>query len=192
MKLLLENIARFVQLNSKEEALLLDSFKKEDYSAKTILLREGEVCLSHIFVLSGILRHYSIGDELDEHTLSFSSKDWWAGDMYSFLAQKPGASYIEVIEDAVVLTQTREKQLELFDQIPKMERFYRILIERSLVANQQRLMDKMRLSAEERYQRFSERYPDIMYRLPQKDIASYLGITPQFFSKMKRKILKGE
>lgn len=192
MSLLIENISRFVDLDREEEQELLDSFTFRNFSAKEMLLEEGEVCKEHIFVVSGILRHYSIDEELAEHTLSFASSGWWAGDMYSFLSQKPGDSYIEVIEDAEVLMQTRQKQLELFDRIPKLERFYRILIERSLVANQQRLMENLQLPAEERYKRFLERYPDIKYNLPQKDIASYLGITPQFFSKMKGRLLREE
>lgn len=168
----------------------MDSFAIEKHKAKSFLLKAGEVSKDNVFVLSGILRHYSIDEDLTEHTLSFSSRGWWSGDMYSFISQKPGNSYIEVIEDVVLMTQTRQKQLEIFDEIPKMERFYRILIERSLVANQQRILDKMQLTAEERYKKFLKRYSAISYRIPQKDIASYLGITPQFFSKMKAKYLR--
>src|SRR5699024_3596344 len=188
----IENISRFVDLDREEEQEWLDSFTFRNFSAKEMLLEEGEVCKEHIFVVSGMLRHYSIDEELAEHTLSLASSGWWSGDMYSFVAHKPADSYIEVIEDAEVLMQTRQKQLELFDRIPKLERFYRILIERSLVANQQRLMENLQLPAEERYKRFLERYPDIKYNLPQKDIASYLGITPQFFSKMKGRLLREE
>lgn len=89
----------------------------------------------------------------------------------------------------MILTMTRTQQLALFDRVPKMERYFRILIERSLIANQQRLMDNLSLTAEERYERFCERYPDIKNCLPQKQIASYLGITPEFFSKLKKRIL---
>lgn len=190
--LLLKNIAKFVKLTAEEERKLLDSFTVEKHPARTVLLNEGEICRDNIFVLSGILRNYTLDDDLHEHTMSFATSGWWMGDMYSFLSQKPGDSFIEVVEDAEVLRQSRQQQLEIFDEIPKMERFYRILIERSLVANQQRLLDNMRLSAEERYHKFTDRYADIVYRLPQKDIASYIGVTPQFFSKMKRRILKGE
>lgn len=190
--LLLQNVARFVNLSEEEEELLIASFTYEKHPAKTMLLKEGELCNANTFVLSGILRNYTVDGDLHEHTISFALKDWWIGDMYSFLSQKPGDSFIEVIEDAEILTQTRQEQLALFDKIPKMERYYRILIERSLVAGRQRLLDNMRLSAEERYGKFLKRYADIAYHVPQKDIASYLGVTPQFFSKMKRKMLKGE
>src|SRR5699024_4675637 len=129
----------------------------------SLILKEGEVCRDHIFVLSGILRNYTIDESLKERTLSFASRGWWMGDMYSYLTQKPGKSFIEVVNDAVVLYQTREQQLALFDEIPKIERFYRIIVERALVANQQRLLETMRLPAEERYQRFCERYSEIYY-----------------------------
>ncbi len=192
MNLLLENVAKHVNLTPEEQELFLNSFTRHHYPAKTLLLKEGEVSKESIFVLSGILRNYCINYDLAEHTLSFASTGWWIADMYSFLTQQPGQSFIEVVEEAEVLSQTYEQRLKLFDQIPKIERFQRILIERSLIANQQRLMNNLSLPAEERYEKFCERFPDIIYRLPQKQIASYLGITPQFFSKMKRKILKGE
>lgn len=190
--LLLEKVAELVTLTKKEEQILLDSFEYKKYPARTILLKEGEICNDNRFVISGILRNYSIDYNLAEHTMSFASSGWWMGDMYSFLSQKPGDSFIETIEETELLTQTRQVQLRIFDEIPKMERFYRILIERSLVSNQQRLRDNLTLSAEERYLKFQERYADIVYRVAQKDIASYLGITPQFFSALKRRMLKGE
>ena len=189
MDILLESIAKHVTLTDIEQKVVLDSFESHRYSAKEKLLNEGEICYNSTFIISGILRNYFVDDQLVEHTVSFATNGWWIADMYSFLSQKPGNSYIEVVEDAMVLTLTREQQLNLFDQVPKMERYFRILIERSLIANQQRLMDNLSLTAEERYERFSERFPDIQYCLPQKQIASYLCITPEFFSKLKKRML---
>jgi CRP-like cAMP-binding protein len=187
--ILLESIAKHVTLTEVEQKIVLDSFESHRYSAKEKLLVEGEICYNSTFVISGILRNYFVDDQIVEHTVSFATNGWWIADMYSFLSQKPGNSYIEVVEDAMVLTMTREQQLNLFDQVPKMERYFRILIERSLIANQQRLMDNLSLTAEERYERFCERFPDIKHCLPQKQIASYLGITPEFFSKLKKRML---
>lgn len=192
MELLLKNVAKHVQLSKEEEQVLLDSFTTVHYPARTQLLKSGEICVTSTFVLSGILRNYCTDNQITEHTMNFATTGWWIADMYSFLSQQPGNSYIEVVEDAVVMTQTREQQLAIFDRIPKMERFFRILLERSLIANQQRLMDNMALSAEERYERFCLRFPTIKYNLPQKQIASYLGITPEFFSKMKKRLLTGK
>lgn len=190
MELLLENVTRFVELTPEEQKILMDSFTIEKYAAKEILMKENNICTHQYFVLRGILRLYYLDENFNEHTLSFAPADWWMGDMYSFISQEPGNSIIEVVEDAIVMVQTREQQLEIFERVPKMERYFRILIERSLVANQQRLLDKMRLSAEERYEKFIKRYPDVTYNVPQKQIASYLGITPEFFSKMKARMLR--
>jgi len=189
MNLLLESITKHVTLTSLEQEIVLNSFESQRYSAKEKLLIEGEICHNSSFVVSGILRNYFVDDQIVEHTVSFATNGWWIADMYSFLSEKPGNTYIEVVEDAMVLTLTRKKQLELFDQVPKIERYFRILIERSLIANQQRLMDNLSLTAEERYERFCERFPDIVHCLPQKQIASYLGITPEFFSKLKKRML---
>lgn len=192
LDLLLSSIAKHVSLSKEEQQIVLDSFTTTRYPAKTKLLLAGDVCINSSFVLSGILRNYCLDDQIAEHTMSFATTNWWIADMYSFLSQKPGESYIEVVEDAIVMTMSRDHQLALFDRIPKIERYFRILIERSLVANQQRLMDNMRLTAEERYERFCQRFPEIKYNLPQKQIASYLGITPEFFSKMKKRLLTGK
>lgn len=192
MDLLLQNIAKYVALSKEEQEIVLNTYTTTRYPAKTLLLKEGEVCVNSTFVLSGILRNYCKDAQDVDHTISFAANGWWIADMYSFLSQKPGNSFIEVVEDAIVMTITREQQEELFDRVPKMERFFRILIERSLVANQQRLMDNMTLSAEIRYTKFLERFPEIKYCLPQKQIASYLGVTPEFFSKMKKRMLLGK
>jgi CRP-like cAMP-binding protein len=122
--------------------------------------------------------------------LSFACEGWWIGDMYSLLSQKPGTLFIEVLEDAEVVLLSKENQEQLYLEIPKLERFFRILTENSLVANQERLMDNLSLTAEERFEKFCKKYPTLIQKLPQKQIASYIGVTPEFFSKMKRKLLK--
>jgi CRP-like cAMP-binding protein len=136
------------------------------------------------------LRSFNINDNIVEHILSFACEGWWIGDMYSLISQKPGNLFIEVLEDAEVVLLTRQTQNELFNEIPKLERFFRILTENSLVAHQERLMDNLSLPAEERFDKFCKRYPTIIQRVPQKQIASYIGVTPEFFSKMKSRLLK--
>lgn len=189
MDLLLDSIAKHVDLTPEEQKIVLAAFQSDRYSAKEKILVEGQICYNSIFVLSGILRNYYIDEQATEHTLSFATIGWWIADMYSFLSQLPGNSYIEVVEDAMIISISRTNQLKLFDKIPKIERYFRILIERSLVANQQRLIDNLSLPADERYERFCERYNSIKNCLPQKQIASYLGITPEFFSKLKKRLL---
>lgn len=190
MDLLLENIAKHVSLTPEEQTHFLSLTESKSYKAKTILLKEGEVCTYSFFVTKGILRSYTIDENGVEHVVSFACPGWWIADMYSFLSQRPGQLYIEVNEDAEVILLSKENQEQLYHDIPKMERFFRILIENSLVANQQRLIDNLTFTAEARYDKFSKKYAALVHCLPQKQIASYIGVTPEFFSKMKARMLK--
>ncbi|WP_396170569.1 Crp/Fnr family transcriptional regulator [Flavobacterium sp.] len=190
MELILQNIAKIVSLTPEESSLFLSRTAVHKYKAKTVLLNAGEICTTSYFVNSGVLRSFNINDNIVEHILSFACSGWWISDMYSLISQQPGNLFIQVLEDAEVLSLSKENQEILFREIPKLERFFRILIENSLVANQERLMDNLSLTAEERFEKFSRKYPDLIQKVPQKQIASYLGVTPEFFSKMKSKLLK--
>ena len=190
MQSILENIAKHIVLTPEEQELLLSKTITQHYKAKTVILNAGEICKYSYFVNLGLLRSFSINDNITEHVLQFACEGWWIGDMYSLLSQKPGNLFIEVIEDAEVVLLPKENQDELYHLIPKLERFFRILIENSLVAHQERLMDNLSLTAEERFEKFCSKYPTLIQRVPQKQIASYIGVTPEFFSKMKAKMLR--
>lgn len=190
MNAILENISKHVTLTSQEQEIFLSKTVTQHYKAKTILLNAGEICKHSYFVNSGILRSFNINDNIVEHVLSFACSGWWISDMYSLLSQKPGNLFIQVIEDAEIVILSKENQEILYKEIPQLERFFRILTENSLVANQQRLMDNLSLTAEERFEKFCTKYSDLIYNVPQKQIASYLGVTPEFFSKMKSKMLR--
>jgi CRP-like cAMP-binding protein len=190
MELILQNIEQHVTLNQHERELFLTKTEIRQYKAKTILLNSGEICKHSYFVNSGILRSFNINDNIVEHVLSFACQGWWIGDMYSLHSQKPGNLFIEVLEDAEVVLLSKENQEILYREIPKLERFFRILTENSLVANQERLMDNLSLTAEERFEKFRKKYPTLIQKIAQKQIASYLGVTPEFYSKMKSRLLK--
>lgn len=190
MALILENIAKHVSLTPEEQTHFLSKIETHTYKTKTILLNAGEVCKHSYFVNSGILRSFNINDNIVEHVLSFACEGWWMSDMYSYFSQKPGQLFIEVLEEAEVVSLSKENQEELYREIPKLERFFRILIENSLVANQQRLMDNLSLPAEERFEKFCKKYGALVHKVPQKQIASFIGVTPEFFSKMKARLLK--
>jgi len=187
---ILDNISKIVKLSSDEEQRLLSRLETKKFKAKSIILNAGEVCKYSYFVNSGLLRSFTINDHIVEHVLSFACEGWWIGDMYSLLSQKPGNLFVEVLEDAEVVLLSKENQEILYQEIPKLERFFRILTENSLVANQERLMDNLSLSAEERFEKFCKKYPTLIQKVPQKQIASYIGVTPEFFSKMKSRLLK--
>lgn len=190
MTLILENIAQHVTLTTQEQELFLSKTEIHHYKAKTILLNSGAICKHSYFVNSGILRSFNINDNIVEHVMSFACQGWWIGDMYSLLSQKPGNLFIEVLEDAEVVLLSKENQELLYREIPKLERFFRILTENSLVANQERLMDNLSLTAEERFEKFCKKYPTLIQKIAQKQIASYLGVTPEFYSKMKSRLLR--
>ncbi|MFN8324466.1 MAG: Crp/Fnr family transcriptional regulator [Flavobacteriaceae bacterium] len=190
MAQILENISKIVTLTPQEQALFLSNVETKNYKAKTIILNAGEICKHSYFVNSGLLRSFNINDNIVEHVLQFACEGWWIGDMYSLLSQKPGNLFIEVMEDSEVVLLPKENQEKLYAEIPKLERFFRILTENSLVSNQERLMDNLSLTAEERFEKFCKKYPTLIQKVPQKQIASYIGVTPEFFSKMKARLLK--
>lgn len=190
MQLILQNIAKHIMLSPEEQLLFLSKISTQQFKAKSILLNSGNICKYSYFVNSGILRSFNINDHIVEHVMNFATEGYWIGDMYSLLSQKPGNLFIEVLEDAEVVFLSKENQELLYSEIPKLERFFRILIENSLVANQERLMDNLSLSAEERFEKFCGKYPTLIQKVPQKQIASYIGVTPEFFSKMKAKLLR--
>ena len=190
MAQILDTISKIITLTPKEQAFFLSKTEIRHYKAKTILQNAGQVCKEGYFVNSGLLRSFNINDNIVEHVLSFACEGWWISDMYSLLSQKPGNLFIEVLEDAEVVALSKENQEQLYLEIPKLERFFRILIENSLVANQERLMDSLSLTAEERFEKFCKKYPGLIQKVPQKQIASFIGVTPEFFSKMKSRLLK--
>lgn len=190
MELILQNISKHVSLSPDEETLFLSKVEFQTFKAKTILLSPGEIANCTYFVNSGILRSFTINDNIIEHVLHFACEGWWIGDMYSYISQKPGNLFIEVLEDAELAMISKENHENLYYQIPKLEHFFRILAENSLVSHQERLMDNLSLTAEERYEKFCSKYPSLIQKISQKNVASYIGVTPEFFSKMKSKMLR--
>lgn len=190
MSLLLDNINKIITLTPEEEQLILSQVEVKPYKSKSLLLKANEISRNTYFIQSGVVRSFNINDHIIEHVLHFACEGWWIGDMYSYITEKPGNLFIEVIEDAEIVIISKEKHQILYREIPKLERYFRILAENSLVAHQERLMDNLSLTAEERFEKFCSKYPTLIQRVPQKQIASYIGVTPEFFSKMKARLLK--
>lgn len=181
---LLENISRYISLTRSETEHFFTLVEEKNVRKKQLLLPEGDICRHSIFVKQGCLRGYTIDKQGVEHNITFAPAGWWIADLYSLFTGQPGQLFIETTSDSVIQLLSREKQEQLFQEIPKFERFFRILTEKALVSNQQRVIDNLSLTAQERYQRFCEQYPTLVNELPQKHIASYIGVTPEFFSKM--------
>ena len=188
--LILEHVGRYINLSPDEEALFLSLLKPIELKRKELWLQQGDICKYSAFILTGVLRGFTIDTNGFEHVLSFAPIGWWMADMYSLISKKPGTLNIEAIEKTNVLLLSKTNQELLYKQVPAFERFFRIITENSLVAYQQRLMDNLSLSAEDRYNNFCKRYPTLINTLPKKDIATYIGVTPEFLSRMVGKLLK--
>ncbi|WP_224998722.1 Crp/Fnr family transcriptional regulator [Cesiribacter sp. SM1] len=189
-ELILKSIARHIALEPREEEIFLKLLQPLKIKRKQFLLHRGEVCRHAVFVNSGCLRGYTIDANGFEHILSFAPTGWWIADMYSYITQEGGYLNIDALEDAQVLQLSKEHQESLFAQVPKFERYYRIITEKSLVSYQLRTLDNLSLTAQDRYLNFCRRYPSLINSIPQKYIASYIGVTPEFLSKMRKDMQK--
>lgn len=189
-ELILANVSKHIELDEWERELFLSVLEPKVLPRRMVYLRQGEVCRYVAFVVSGALKSYKVDDEGKEHILNFALRDWWIADLYSLISGKPAVLSIETIEESEVLLLAQQDQQMLYEKIPKFERFFRILVENALVASQQRLIDNMSLTAEERYLQFIKKYPGIPVLVPQHNIASYLGITPEFLSKIRSRLAR--
>jgi len=190
--LIIDSITRHIQLSAEEKEHFISLLQPKVYKRKQFILEEGEICKYSTFVTKGCLRGFTVDQNGFEHVLNFAPVGWWIADMYSLLTQKPGILNIETLEETEVLLLSKSRQEKLYLDIPQFERFFRIITENSLVSYQQRLIDNLSLTAEERYNNFCRRYPTLINTLPKKQIAAYIGVTPEFFSRMQNHILKGK
>lgn len=185
--LILANVAKHVTLLPEEQTYFLGLLQPKTIKRKEFLLQAGEVCRCDTYVTKGCLRYYYIDDNGVEHNVMFAPEDWWTSDMYSLLTQTPSHYFIEAIEDTEMLLISKANMEELFLNVPKFDRFFRIILQNAYVAKERRIMQNLGQNAEARYTDFITRYPQLAQRLPLKQIASYLGITPEFLSMLRRK-----
>lgn len=186
--LLVSNISRHISLTAEEIEFFSSLLKSKSLATGEFLLREGDICKYESFVIKGCLKTYYLDENGLEHIIDFSIEEWWADDLYSLLTQTASKSNIKAIEDTDIL-QIGKTDLELlYQKIPKFERFFRILFQNAYITQREQINLALSASAEERYLLFVKKKPYAEKRFSQKDIASYLGITPQFFSTLKKKL----
>jgi CRP-like cAMP-binding protein len=183
--LILTNVARHIALTEAEIKRFTGVLRMISLSKKEILLRQGQLSKNIYFVNSGIVRAYYSDKQDKETTIMFASSDWWITDMYSFLNQQPALMHMETLEVSEVLELSKTDMDQLYVDVPKFERFFRIIIQNAYVREQVRVIHNLSMTAEERYQIFIQKYPHIVQRVTQKQIASYLGITPEFLSSIR-------
>jgi CRP-like cAMP-binding protein len=186
--LLISSISRRISLTGEEIEFFTSLLKSKSLTSGEYLLREEDVCKYESFIVKGCLKTYYQDENGFEHIIDFSIEEWWADDLYSFLTQTASKSNIRAIEDTDIL-QIGKTDLELiYQKIPKFERFFRILFQNAYIAQREQINLALSASAEERYLLFLKNKPYAEKRFSQKDIASYLGITPQFLSTLKKKL----
>ncbi|RKS96101.1 Crp/Fnr family transcriptional regulator [Chryseobacterium defluvii] len=185
---LIDHFSKYIQLNTEEVELIHSLFSYKSLKKKEFLLRSGDICRTESFIISGCLRTFSIDENGFEHTLTFAIEDWWTGDLLSFFTETSTSYNIVALEDSEILQITKTDLDKLYLKVPKLERYFRQLIQNAYVAQQQRIDQNLSQTAEQRYLSFVEKYPVLLQRIPQKHIASYLGITPVFLSMLRKKL----
>jgi CRP/FNR family transcriptional regulator, anaerobic regulatory protein len=184
---LLDYFDRILPLDKEEKELIQAKFNPRLFRKRQYLLQEGNQCTHFYFVVRGCLRMYKIDNQGNTHILQFAAENSWINDLGSFHRLNPSTLNIDAIEDTVVLQISREDLVTVYLQAPKFNRIFRVLLENSFVRLQERLLQNISSTAEERYQSFLEVYPHLVNRLSQVQIASFLGITPEFLSRMRNK-----
>lgn len=187
-----ENFNKKIPLTEAEQSLIKTYLSVKKIRKKQYLLQEGDVCKTIAFVEKGLLRSYSVDDNGTEHIMQFAPEGWFISDLFSFLTTDIATYNIEAVEDSELVLISKSANDELMNKCTKYERFSRILITGAYVALQKRINSLMSFTLEERYETFMKQYPDIARRVPQHMVASYIGLTPETLSRVRRRIAAGK
>ncbi len=185
---LLESLSKHIALTPEEQELVCAAFKLRSVVKKECLLRPGQVFHHATFVRKGCFTMHTFDKNGKASVVQIAVEGWWVGDIYSFLTQKPSEYFVEAIESAEVLQIHHEKLEELYTRVPKMERYFRILVQNAYITFQNRVVSSMRQTAQERYMEFQQTRPGLEQRIPLYTIASYLGIRPEFLSRIRKRM----
>ncbi len=183
-------IGKFVQLADEEKNTFATAFKEIRVVKRQFLVQPGFTARSRWFIIKGALRAYVVGDEGQDHTIQLAIDEWWISDYNSYMFQQPASMFVIALEDSILLQINFEDEKLLKASNYKFETFFRMLAERSTAFMQRRLIVNLTMSAEERYNSFMEKYPLMAERIPQYAIASYLGMTTEFLSKIRNRKVK--
>jgi CRP-like cAMP-binding protein len=184
--LLKQTIKKNIQISDHDLELFCSHFKPYSIKKKDFLLRQGSIYRFEGFVLEGCFRIFTIDEKGNENTLYFAARDWWLMDIDSFMNQTPSKLNIQALENSKILLINRYDKLSLYNSLPIVEKLFRVMSQKAIVAWQRRLIRNQSQTAKERYYYFVNTYPNIASKLTDKQIASYLGITHEFLSKLKK------
>lgn len=187
-ELLRKNIEQYIPITDTEFEQFAANFHLRKITKKGFLLREGDICKYEAFVTKGCFRIYYPDEKGDAQILYFAVESWWATDIDSFTNQRPSTLNIEALEDSEVLLIDKPHKDILYETLPKVEKMFRIMNQKSLVTFQRRVISSLGKTADKRYLEFIEKYPELEQRLNQQQLAAYLGISHEFLSKIRKKL----
>jgi len=184
---ILTQINRHISLDERERLYFSSLLIHAKVKQGDFLEKVGSITQSFIHVESGCLMSYYTDKEGDDHVLQFATAGWWTGDLQSFTKQQPAIYSTRALAESSVFYLLKTDMDQLLERYPKFEKYFRILFQNSLITHQDRILQNISDTAEDRYERFRQKYPSLEQYVPLKYIASYLGITPEFLSKIRRR-----
>jgi CRP-like cAMP-binding protein len=182
---LLAHFRRYISINDHEEKIICKHVTYRVVNNKEYILKEGQVCHANYFIVKGCFRMYLSTNTGTEQIIQFGIDNWWITDYTSLEMQKPSIYTIQAVENSEILVIDKRIQEELFSTIPQLERYFRIILQRIHSAYLMRIHYIYNMSGEERYNHFNGMFPEFVQRVPQYMLASYLGFTPEFLSKIR-------
>jgi CRP-like cAMP-binding protein len=186
---LIQHIRKYIDLSDSEVLVFNEYFETHKLAKKQFILQEGKVCKHLYFVEKGCLRMYFVNKKAVEQIAQFALDGWWISDYQSFINHTPSEYYIQTIEESIIVSIDNQKFNELLNELPKLERYFRKIMQKSIAEAQLRSKLLYEMSKEEFYVHFSTSFPEFMQRVPQYMIASYLGLTPEYLSELRKKNL---
>lgn len=186
--MIIDHVLRRIELTAAEQAHFVSLLKVRKLLPRQYLVQQGDVCRHESYVCKGFLRSFYVDEKGNDHTLHFAMEDWWITDSTSFHLQVPATRNIVALEASVLLQIEKEDLEQLYKDIPAFERFWRILEQKGGIAQDQRILNAISMTGAERYEALITKYPTLEQRMPQRHIASYLGITPVFLSQIRKQL----
>jgi len=188
MQNFIKHLKKHISLTDEDVQVLSGYVRIKTYAKKEFLLKEGQICKANYFVESGLLRMFYINTKGIEQITQFALENWWLSDYMSFIMQSDAKFYIQAVENAEVVLVEHHRQEDLFKKLPQLERYFRIMTQRAYAASQMRVKYYHDYSKEENYRVFVSLFPKFVQRIPQYMLASYLGITPEYLSELRKKV----
>lgn len=188
IKPILLEFKKHLPFNNEEAALMETRVVQRKIKRRQTILQEGMICKHYSFVVKGCFRMYSVDEKGVEHNIQFAAENDWITDIGSFYSDWPSKLYIEALEPSVILQIEKLDLYFLYISIPKLGRIFKVIIENKYVELQTRVLQNISSTSQQRYLSFLEHYPNLAQRLPNTQIASYLGITPEFLSKIRKEL----